>query len=559
MPPSFAGNMGSVLKLLKGKIGLSGSLCAIPTFVVMSAAVHWSFFHPFGTSWDESTYINETLIDDQRLGHGMLIPLIGRILIKSWGRPPAYRVFALPFVAAFGAHATVLRLLSVSCYGLSSGLVFCATRRVASTRAAALAVLIFALSPDIVSASMWFSTEGPLYLATAGLMYFTLTCWVNEGEAKLNWVGLGVAVGIGMLAKASFIAIFIPVLAFWFLASRFARVGVPRLTSQWKAGCLALLISGPWWMCNARFVLPSIKSARGFVANSLGTPGITTWIYWLGTVFESLLGPGVSCLIGIVLLLTVLKNLVNRTATFAPKQKLIVYLCFCASAPIIVAQLTGTNDLLRHISPILIPTSIAVAILADCNGLVQTRLGGAVCAVVLGAQLGMLMVPVFVPNDKPVDPGFVNGRLAWRVMARRDQWDWSPLEDLARNKGIKAPRIAFFGLGQCLNPPALEFPWIAKRNSDKNDMTELPKVSWLWRYEEGTPDWPKILAEARRADMVLVLPRYLGVSPDEKPYNQRNREFADLISREQAFTNSSRFVVGRFKPVEVVVFLKSKL
>ena len=66
---------------------------------VVAAMIRWSFAHPFGIHWDEALYINEATIDAQRLHHGMLLKLGGRILLKSWGRPPAYRLLALPFVA----------------------------------------------------------------------------------------------------------------------------------------------------------------------------------------------------------------------------------------------------------------------------------------------------------------------------------------------------------------------------------------------------------------------------------------------------------------------------
>jgi hypothetical protein len=68
-------------------------------------------------------------------------------------------------------------------------------------------VLIFALSPVVVSASIWFSTEGPLYLATSAMLYYLFVTWTERSEKSRSWIGLELAIGLGLLSKASFVAI----------------------------------------------------------------------------------------------------------------------------------------------------------------------------------------------------------------------------------------------------------------------------------------------------------------------------------------------------------------
>ena len=81
---------------------------ALATFAVIAgAAIVWSLRHPYGTSWDEALYLNEAQIDAQRLQHSTPIRLAGRILIKSFGRPPAYRILSLPLLGLFGFHTTL--------------------------------------------------------------------------------------------------------------------------------------------------------------------------------------------------------------------------------------------------------------------------------------------------------------------------------------------------------------------------------------------------------------------------------------------------------------------
>src|ERR1700720_1157589 len=95
-------------------------LAILTVIMIMLAAIRWSLAHPYGIHWDEAQYFDDVGIDVQRLLTGHLVKLGGRILIKSWGRPPAFRLLALPFLALFGFHTATARLVSLACFGLSS-------------------------------------------------------------------------------------------------------------------------------------------------------------------------------------------------------------------------------------------------------------------------------------------------------------------------------------------------------------------------------------------------------------------------------------------------------
>ena len=168
------------MEQIKSKINIWPVFATATMIIIIAAAICWSLHHPYGTSWDEAEYLNEAQIDAQRLQHGMLLRLGGRILIKSWGRPPAYRLFALPVLGLFGFHTVTVRLVSLACFALSSLFVYLAARRVGSSVAGGFAVLIFCLSPLVIAASMWFSTEGPLYLATSAMLYYVFRCWTDK-------------------------------------------------------------------------------------------------------------------------------------------------------------------------------------------------------------------------------------------------------------------------------------------------------------------------------------------------------------------------------------------
>ncbi len=517
--------------------------------VIMAAAINWSLNHPYGTSWDEGEYINEALGDHRLLENGKIIKLGGRIL-KNWGRPPANRVLALPLVTLFGTQTMTMRFVSLLCFALTDWFIFLAARRISSPLAGAFAVLVFSLSPIVVSASLWFGTEGPLYVGTSAMLYYLIASWTDQSERARNWVGLGLAIGLGLGSKVSFVLVGLPALAFWLVREYWPHGGLPSAALKWKAGLLGFLIGAPWYLLNVRSALTYTGIARGFVRNSLGPPSFTTWMLWLSSVIQSLLGYGLSILIGLIAIAWFWKAVIKRESIFDPLQKWSVGLCLCAGLPLVLAQLSGTNHLLRHISPALIPLAIIVGLIADKTGWARLKAPTAVTVILMCGQLLLIVYPSFIPNRQPVDSGLANGWLPWRVMSRRDQWNWEPFYDIAQRCGSESPRIGYLGNGPGLSPPLITFPWAVKDE-------DIPQVTWLWHYEEGPVDWQKLMDASGENDIVLTAPHYLGQAADKNDLDDRqNAEFADRLLRDPRFQAPIRLQMGRFRPVEVLVFLK---
>ncbi len=535
---------------------------ALTTFaVIVGAAIIWSLRHPYGTSWDEALYLNEAQIDGQRLQHWMLIRLAGRILIKSFGRPPAYRVFALPLVGLFGFHTALVRLISLICFALSSLLVYLAAQRIGSSAGGGFAALVFCLSPIVIRASMWFSTEGPLYLATAAMLYFVIRIWFDNPRHWSNWVSLGTAVGIGLLAKASFLAILLPLLVLWLVVERREDLGIPSLAKQWKAAVVALLIAAPWWMLNFKLATSTIQEARGFTANSLGPPSPVTWLRWLWTVVQSLLGYGLTIVIALVVIAAFRQVIVKKAVVLDSHRKLALWLCTCAGIPLVLAQLTGRNELLRHISPAVIPLAIAVGALAAWTGWATAKVPMMVSGVLFCSQLALIVAPIFFPNNHPVKSGPANGQYPWRVMALVDQWDWTPIFEISRRCGAASPKISYLGSGVAFDPPQIERPWAAEAASTALTTFPYPEVTRLWRDEEGPINWQEVMAAADASDIVITVPRYPGEIEDSSSNlnNQYNSEFTDHLSRDPHFRQPIQLSMGRFDPVEVLAFVNVNL
>jgi hypothetical protein len=536
------------------------SLAVVALGVIILAAIRWSLDHPFGIHWDEAAYFDDVGIDVQRARGMMLLKVVGRILIRSKEHPPAYRILALPFLTLFGFHTTLARSVSMACFILSSWFVYLATRRVASQAAAAFAAIIFCLSPGVISASIFFSTDAPLYLATSATLYYVFVFWSN-GARRNTWIGLGLAIGFGFLAKASFLIVGLPVLLLWLVLGRFRYIAIEGLETQWRAGALAFIVAAPWWVVNFKNALAYGQYARRFVPNSLGPPSLLTWMRWSVTVILGLVGPALNLLIGLLVIIVLLKLVAQRKSGLTSLQKVALGACACAGVPIVLAQLSGTNHLLRHISPAMIPLSITMGLLSDNTGWIRSRLAMVVSGVLLCTQLLMIVTPALYPNTDAVDLGLVNGALPWRVMSRYDQWDWHPLLDISQRCGLGSPKISVVGGGLEFNPPQIEYPWVLQALARNNASVDFPDVTWLWRSDQDEAvDWQKIMNLARQGDIVLTAPKFIGEPRfKEDPDNHYNAAFADRLSHDPQFQEPLALTMGRFWPIEVSVYLKKSL
>jgi hypothetical protein len=171
----------------------------------------------------------------------------------------------------------------------------------------------------------------------------------------------------------------------------------------------------------------------------------------------------------------------------------------------------------------------------------------------------MFVYPVAMPNKSAVGIGLVNGTLPWRSMIRYEQWDWSPVREISQNCGIETPKISFLGASRTFNPPEIQYPWVAAETSTRNKELNIPADPvWLWQYEQGAPDWNKLMDAAEQSDIVLTAPNYTGEPGSlDGLDNKYDAEFADRLERDSNFQKPIHVEMGRFTPVDVVVFVKS--
>ena len=284
-------------------------------------------------------------------------------------RPPAYRVLAVPFYYFLGFRPTVLRLASMGFIWLGLLLLYLTTRKFADRRCAVLSVLVCCLSPDLVWWSVLFYTEYPLFLASAGTFYFLVSSLTSGSASPRDWIGLGLSIGLGLLSKTIFPLVAAPVLGFAMVAGRIRGLGGPPPSFAIKAGAVGLLAAGPWWWKNAGAgAVRYACYARNDLWGSLGAPSIATWISWLVSVVQGLLGHGMTIVIILVALAWIRKRFIRRDARLDSVQRTVLLACACAILPLVLVQLAGTNHLLRYLCPALVPLAIAVGLLANVSG-----------------------------------------------------------------------------------------------------------------------------------------------------------------------------------------------
>lgn len=530
------------------------SIAVICMTIIVLSAMRWIHDHPYGAYWDEALYLDQAVDNIRILHSGNLRHIGGLILIGDPMRPPAYRLLVLPFLAAFGNRIAVARFLTLAFATFSAFLIYQSGRRIAGPGAGVIAMLIFYLSTEVVSDSICFTTEGPLFMATAATLYFLFAIWSDEARYKRNWLGLGCAVGLGLLSKQTFALIIFPVLGFA-VCDAYWRFGLRGVSPFLKGGLVALVIAAPWWILNVRSALGYAIFASVQPRQSLGDFSLVTLAKWLASVFLGLLGPGVSMVIGIVLVAAVWqgKALVSIEGVLNSIQKKAVIACACGVIPLTAAQLASINHNLRYLSPTVIFIAIIVGVLSEITGLARSRVFLVASGALLFTQVGMLVAPVLFPNQRAIDPGLVNGELPWAVMARFEQWDWKPVRDISVACGVESPKISYLGDGRAFCPPQIVYPWLASGIA-------APEVNWLWRYEQGPLNWQKIMNSVSDSDIVLTAPNYVGQVTDKQDLdNQHNAQFAERLVRDPRFNLPIRLHMGRFEPIEVLLFLKKPL
>ena len=511
--------------------------------IVSITAIFWIFAHPYGVNWDEAHYINRLYRDVNKFQSGGWTELIRVFFQEDVARPPALRLFALPLTLTFGVTPFLARLISLGFLGITLGFIFQATKQISDRSAGAFAAILLGVSPIIVAVSMRFYMEYALYVSVAAMLYFLFRDWGQPKTSTFSWVGLGLALGVGMLTKVSFAFVAAPV---WLGACLLSWRKQPSLnrSALAKAAAVGLLVLTPWWAVNFRAALSYALFAGSYVDHSLGPlSSPVTWIKWLNVLCQTVTGPALFWLITAILGVALVKQFRQRLS-LSPAQQTALWICGIGALSSPLLSFVGSNHNPRLITPSLLPFAIAVGVLASATGWTTQRWMRAIAAIAISFQCLVLVspspdAPLYKVGDR------ASKSLLWgnptSVMRRQDLWDWSQLKSLCDQSGLTKPKIAYLGDGGDLSPTQIQFPWVQSGKT----ITVKP----LWRPGDNYTTVEELIRTAAEKDVIITVPAW---EQDRNPYN---REFARVAPNVLTDWTVAEVTLGRIKPTRVLVLL----
>lgn len=526
--------------------GLYWPLLALGTVILITvASLIWSHEHPFGFNWDESVYLDEMQMDVGSFHSHGITGLVKTWLLDDPVRPPAYRIFAFPFALVLGPSPLVLRFVAILFHLMTLSLVYLGVWRVGSRAAAAVSVILLALCPDFIFFGSVFYNEYALYLAIAGMCYCTLRSWNQPVGSVVNCFGLGIFLGIGALAKASFPVLAVCFLGIVVLLGLCKRIAGPSPQFLLNACVVGALVAAPWWLLNFRSGLNYIQYAANFSRDSVGSPGIRSSVHYLLRFLQEGLGLPIGCLCIVLVIAAFIHYFRARSPQAAGSSSWAMICLLLAPLPVVLAPLGTHNQVMYHTSPALVLLAAGFALLAKNEGWLSSPIRLVVVTVVVIAQLALTLIPVVYRQEYP------GQRFAWTTLGQWEQWDWNQFRGLLRSHGLKQPSIAFLGVLGPLNPPQIQYPWLTHHEHS-------PSVTLLWRLENGTPEMPSLIAAADTNDVVFTVPDLTTATSgiENSQDNQYNTGFANQMSNNPQFEAPLHLHMGRFHPVDVWVFIR---
>jgi 4-amino-4-deoxy-L-arabinose transferase-like glycosyltransferase len=507
--------------------------------IVVFCAVRWSLRHPGATNWDEAHYFNYIYRDHASLFQNGIKRLLAGLVYEDTDRPPGYRLLALPITTVAGTSIAALRVFSIAGLLASLALLYGGVRRLTkSSSAAAMSAIMVAISPQVIEATAHYGTEVPLYLSIAGTLYFVLREWDNSRPSTLSWIGLGLSLAAGALAKVTFALFGGPILLLGILLCVTRRVRGPGVAFFFKAAILGGVISLPWWAKNVRHALRFAT----YSANEYERFNSPLWDY-IGNVF--VFGCGVMVAIAAAMCLAgLLAALLRHSNRLDAATRWALVLLLTPAGLLVISQAMSVNHSPRLMTPAFFCLAAVAAI-----GFAHARALRRPPAIAVFAVLFIVQACLFV---LPPSWGAAVPPTRWTKMFLRDSdiWDYEPIFAYCQSLGLRNPSVGMLGNGYAFNIAQARLGW-AKHGQD------IRKREMLWRYENRDFDMNAIAEKARKFDVILTAPGFRGDSGQHQELdNQHNDAFARVLQADPTFAPPKSFRMGREHPADVLVFVK---
>ena len=86
---------------------------------------------------------------------------------------------------------------------------------------------------------------------------------------------------------------------------------------------------------------------------------------------------------------------------------------------------------------------------------------------------------------------------------------------------------------------------------------EPVRVTWLWRYEDGSLDWTKLEDQLTSTDIVLTAPHYFGhKSNKEELDNAHNDELARRLYQRPEVWQPQSISLDKSDNTQIVMFIR---
>src|SRR5258706_1579761 len=206
--------------------------------------------------WDDSEYVGEALDTADHVTAFGLPSWLGYVVsAQHYSKPPLYVNLLAFFIHLVGRARTPLAigLLAAVTSALLGIAVFSVLRRVTSYWFGILSMLAIAGLPAV---ARWAPAAFPDLLLT---LYVVWVIAILLTEA--NWFWLGVAMGLGLLAKTTFPLFVLLPIAYWHWQGRPAWAARTRYLL--KAAVVAAAIAGVWYPFNIGEALAYARHAAG--------------------------------------------------------------------------------------------------------------------------------------------------------------------------------------------------------------------------------------------------------------------------------------------------------
>jgi len=347
--------------------------------------------------WDDSEYVAEALDTADHVTSFGLPSWLGYIAgAQHYSKPPLYVNALALFIHLVGRARAPLAvgLLAAVSSALLGIAVFSLLRRVTSYWFAILSMLAIAGLPAV---ARWAPTAFPDLQLTLCVVWAIAILL-----AEANWFWLGLALGLGLLAKTTFPFFVLPPIVYWYWRGRYEWAARTRYLL--KAALVAVAVASIWYPFNTGEALAYARHAAGGAQHS-----DLTFLEILGEWMKisAVQGVGLTMLVLMGAAVIFLPSCRRETLRF-PMDRVAMFLM--GAVPFFLLALTSPWPNNRHPLPSFV--LFALAFLVIMFWIAKTsRAGGVLMALVIVGALGqwtlakMAEIPWIVERVQFTDAG----------------------------------------------------------------------------------------------------------------------------------------------------------